>query len=300
MFLGGCLRFCGVPWISLLFCLGNCFPTDHGNKTTSLNSGSSATPDSKFASSSVGNESNSTIEVPVETTNSNSTSAPDTLSPRAFYVGSPLHAEERSAGFSMQPLMNSTPRGLYPLSNPWFGPFHEAVYPSPDSHPYTYGDGSRGFPYYNYGGIHAASLPYGYNYGTAGSPHYSYAYGMNGLPLQAYDHRMSASPPYGVGPSPPYGYLPWQPSVLDPELFLIGNVLMEVREMPLAQAGPYVMVPVGMIEPSVYPPSHLMQSNGGYHRAGDLLSDNLYSSNDYSLEPETDTMKQQDVPETDF
>uniref|UniRef100_A0A3B3V468 Uncharacterized protein n=2 Tax=Poecilia TaxID=8080 RepID=A0A3B3V468_9TELE len=181
----------------------------------------------------------------------------------------------------MQPLTVSSPGGLYPLSNPWFGPFHEAVYPSPETHPYTYGASFRGFPY-NYGGIHAASLPYGYSYGTAGSPHYSYAYGMSGSPLQAYDRRLSVSAPYGMGPPPAYGYLPWQPSILDPERFLIGNNLMKFREMPLAQAWMTSEVPVGMMKPSVYLPSLLMQPNGGHHRARDLLSDNQYSSNDYS------------------
>ncbi|MEQ2173858.1 hypothetical protein GOODEAATRI_001770 [Goodea atripinnis] len=195
----------------------------------SLSFGSSAVPDPESAASSAGNESASSIKAAEESSDSNATSAPDLLSPRAFYVGPHFHLGEKSAGFS-KPQLISSPGGFHSSSNPWFGPplFQKAVYTSTDSDPYTYGDDSMRFPYYSNDGVHAAALPYGYSYGTARSPYYSYSYGTGGSP-QAYDRRVPIAPPYGVGPPPAYGYFSQQPSILDPELLLIGNILMRVR-----------------------------------------------------------------------
>ncbi|XP_012716960.2 uncharacterized protein LOC105925578 [Fundulus heteroclitus] len=298
MVLGVCLR---VSWFFLLICLGNCFPTDHGN-TTSLSLGSLDIPDPELAASSAANESASDLEPSEEPSDSNSTNAKDVISPRASYAGPPLSSGEKSAGLSnLQPL-GSTPGGFPQSSNPWFRPplFDEAVYTGTGSHPYTYGPGPMGFPYYSYDGVHAEAPPYGYV--TAGSPHYySYATGAS-PPLSyvygPYDRRMPIAPPYGMGRPPAYGYLPRQTSILDPELFLIGNIIMKVREMPLAKAWMTPEVPVSE-KPPVYPISRLMQSNAGYHRTKDLLSNSQYSKEDLKPTPILET-QQQVVPETGF
>uniref|UniRef100_A0A3Q2Q0Q5 Photoreceptor cilium actin regulator n=1 Tax=Fundulus heteroclitus TaxID=8078 RepID=A0A3Q2Q0Q5_FUNHE len=156
-----------------------------------------------------------------------------------------------------------------------------------------------GFPYYSYDGVHAEAPPYGYV--TSGSPHYySYATGAS-PPLSyvygPYDRRMPIAPPYGMGRPPAYGYLPRQTSILDPELFLIGNIIMKVREMPLAKAWMTPEVPVSE-KPPVYPISRLMQSNAGYHRTKDLLSNSQYSKEDLKPTPILETQQQVD-PETD-
>lgn len=273
----------------------------------------SAIPDAGFAASSDGNESASSIEAPEEPYDSNSTTVPDIVSPRAFNVGPRSQTVEKLRIFSTQPPLVSSSGSFHQSSNPWFGPFHDTVYAGTDPHPYTYGDRSRGFPYYSYGGVHAAALPYGYSYGTAGS-HYNYApstggsplsgyaYGMGGSSPQAYDRQMHVAPPYVVGRPPSYGYFPRQPSILDPELVLIGNFLMKVREMPLAQVWMTSEVPVSMTEKlHMYPSSNVMHSNKGYHRTRDLLSNNQYSNNDYTEpEPETLELQKQDVPETHY
>ncbi|MEQ2242326.1 hypothetical protein ILYODFUR_034748 [Ilyodon furcidens] len=295
MLLGVCLR---VSWICLFFCLGKSFPTDHGNNPMSLSFGSSAVPDPETAASSAGNESASSIKAAVESSDSNATSAPDLLSPRAFYVGPHFHLGEKSPGFS-KPQLISSPGGFHSSSNPWFGPplFQKAVYTSIDSDLYTYGDDSMRYPYYSNDGVHAAALPNGYSYGTARSPYYSYSYGTGGSP-QAYDRRVPIAPPYGVGPPPAYGYFSRQPSILDPELLLIGNILMRVREMPLARPWMTSEVPVGLTEKPLYP-SSLMQSYRGYHQARDLLSNSQYAKDDLEPVPEPETLEtQQFVPET--
>ncbi|MEQ2262835.1 hypothetical protein XENORESO_021778 [Xenotaenia resolanae] len=114
----------------------------------------------------------------------------------------------------------------------------------------------------------------------------------------AYDRRVPIAPPYGVGPPPAYGYFSRQPSILDPELLLIGNILMRVREMPLARPWTTSEVPVGLTEKPLYP-SSLMQSYRGYHQARDLLSNSQYAKDDLEPVPEPETLEtQQFVPET--
>ncbi|XP_038141027.1 uncharacterized protein LOC119783522 [Cyprinodon tularosa] len=297
MLLGVCLR---VWLICLLFGPGNCFPTDHGNDTT-LSSEPSANPDTLFTTSSAGNESASSIKAPEKSSDSNSTSGPGILLPRDFYVGPTSQPVEMSHGFSSQLQVVSGPEDFYRSPSPWFGPplVHEPVYTGSDSHLYTYGEGSMRFPYYSYNGVHAAVPPYGYTHGTFGSPLYSYAYGTGEPSGQAYERNVHVAPPHGVSFPPAYGYFLWQPSVLEPEMVLIGNIMVKLREMPRAQPWRPSKVPSGLTEKPLVYQSSLMQSNGGNHR-GKCLFNGRYFKDDYlSPTPEPET-QQQDVTQSGY
>ncbi|XP_017290721.1 uncharacterized protein LOC108247257 [Kryptolebias marmoratus] len=312
MLLGLCLR---VAWICLLFSIGNCFPVDYrDHNTTSLVSSESLDfSDAEYPEvSPPGNESSleaasAAAEPPSTpepkdsniTSESNSTSSPAVPSPRAFPSAPSKGTEEKMPDFLMhsQPVSSAGGFGATPPS-PWYRPpfFHEDVYAGAGAHPYGYERGIMEFPHYSYAG----SPPYGYNYGTALSPPDNYAYGSGGSSPHG-----SVAPgyhPVGHGTTrttSSYSYLPQQPAIIDPELLLIGNILMRIRQMPLAQAWGTSEVPVGMLEK--YPLSHVVQSHGGYHRARDLYSNNQYSENPSDLRPAPEIQqRQQNVPVTGF
>nr|XP_015800513.2 uncharacterized protein LOC107376084 [Nothobranchius furzeri] len=263
-----------------------------------------------------------------ENKTSNLTSQSD-ISPKVFHFG-PF--ENQKHGFSEQRWRNQH-TGSFDSepSSTWYGPpyFHKMPYAGAGSYPYIYGSGSMGHPYYSYGGIHG-SPPYGYSYDASGF-HYGYGSGEGSHP---YSYGATESPPYGHGPgyvtatheygsgSPGYalgthgygpgadkshqahgsrtagsahGYWSQQHAIIDPELVLIGNILMRVRQMPLAQAWRTSEAPVNWFnKPPVYPSSLVSQYNSGYQRARDLDSNSRYTKEtlDPTSEPEIQTQQQ--------
>lgn len=231
------------------------------------------------------------------TSDFNSTSDPAVPSPRASHGSFSQDTKEKMPVFSMsgsQVVPSAGGSGAAPPS-PWYGPpfYHEHVYAGAGAHPYSYESGTVGFPHH----IYAGSPPYGYSYGTPLSPNYN-AYSSGGSSPLSYGAPGYPSVSHGTTrTTSSYGFLAQQPPMINPEFFLLGDILMRVRQVPLAQAWRASEVP-GVIE-NLF--SHVVQSNRGYPHARDLPSNNQYSENpsDHSPEPEMQG-KGQTVPVMDL
>ncbi|XP_013880769.1 uncharacterized protein LOC106529807 [Austrofundulus limnaeus] len=304
--MGLCLR---VAWICVLCITGNCFPVDYrdDNTTSFSSSGALEFSDLEYLDiSPPGNESSleatngaaeplPTLEPedPNITSESTFTSSP-VSAPRASPSGPSRNTEDKIPDASMQSKLVSGAGGFGAAPpSPWYGSqfYHEDMHAG--SHPYSYESSTMGFPHHSYTG----SPPYGSPYSTAFSPHYNYAYSSGGSLHHGY--VAPAYPPFGYGTTkttPPYGYFLQQHPLIDPELLLIGNLLMRIRQMPLAQAWRSSEESVGAIEEK-YPFSHVVQSNSNSHRERDLRSNSQYSEKPSDHSPETEVLqKPSNVP----
>lgn len=217
---------------------------------------------------------------------SNSTSSP-VSAPRASHSGPSRDTEDKLPDVSMQSKLVSGAGNFGATSpSPWYGPqfYHEGMHAGYQSHPYSYETSTVGFPHHRYTG----SPPYGSPYSTPLSPHYNYAYSSGGSFHHGY--VTPGYPPFVHGTTrttAPYGYLPHQPPIIDPELLLIGNILMRIRQMPLAQAWRTSEEPVM----EKYPFSHVVQSNSNYHRERGLHSNSQFSEDPSDHIPELEVLQ---------